>query len=254
MSLKNKIKTLLYEGLNFSFGHFSVKRAAILMYHSIDYNKASFTVKPENFRKQMDYLYKKDYNIISINQLLEYFRAENIPAKSVVLTFDDGYQDNFFNVFPILKKYNFPATIFLTTDFIGKEYLNSAGISLKILNWDQIKEMYNSGLIDFEPHSLTHLKLTKISLNAAEREILQSKRVIEENLRKKCDFFSYPYGVYNPKIVEILKKHNFKAAVLVKKGLVSKNDNPFLLKRNSIDALVDCHQFKGKISFFNKYI
>lgn len=249
MNLKNQIKTFGYFVLNFTVGLLPTKKASILMYHSVDYNPVFFTVKPEEFQRQMNYLYEKKYNVVSLNQLLKYLQAKNIPPKTIVLTFDDGYEDNYFNVFPILKKYNFPAIIFLTTGFIGKEIPNSAGIPLRALNWYQIREMHNSGLIDFQPHTMSHPKLTKISLENAKKEILESKKIIEEKLNKECHFFSYPHGNFNEEIKEILRKNDFWAAVTIKEGLVSLNDDFLVLKRNSVDSTTNMLQFKGKISF-----
>ncbi|XOB41353.1 MAG: polysaccharide deacetylase family protein [Candidatus Nealsonbacteria bacterium] len=249
MSLRNNLKNLAYFGLNSIFGSFSVKKAAILMYHSIDYNKIFFTVSLENFKKQMNYLYKRKYNVISLTSLTDYLREKKeISAKTIVLTFDDGYEDNYFNAFPVLKKYNFPATVFLITGFIGKKKPNSANIPLQILNWSEIKEMHNSDLIDFEPHTVNHLKLTNIDLEQAEKEILESKNVIERELKKKCHFFAYPYGDYNQGLKEILIKNKFLGAVGIKERLVSNNENLFSLKRNSIDSSVSFYQFKGKLN------
>jgi peptidoglycan/xylan/chitin deacetylase (PgdA/CDA1 family) len=219
------------------------------MYHSIDYNPVFFTVRPKEFQKQMSYLSEKKYNVISLKKLFECLTLKNIPPKTVVLTFDDGYEDNYFNAFPILKKYNFPATIFLATAFIGKKIPNSAEIPLNALNWDQIKEMHNSGLIDFEPHTVHHPRLPLIPLEEAEKEILESKTIIEEKLNKKCKFFAYPHGSYNSQIQEILKKNNFWAALILGEGLVSPKDDPFCLKRVSIDSTTNFIQFKAKLNF-----
>jgi len=249
MNLKNKIKNLTYFGLNIIFGSFPIRKASILMYHSVSYNKVFFTVKPENFRRQMDYLYQNKYNVISLSELINFLKnKKEIPQKTVVLTFDDGYEDNYFNVFPILKGYNFPATIFLATGFIEKEIPNSAKIPLKTLDWRQIKEMHNSGLINFKPHTVNHPKLTQISLEEAKKEILDSKRIIEEKLNKKCKFFAYPYGKYNQEIIKILKENGFEGAVTIKEGLVSAEDDLFSLKRNSINSQTTFSQFKGKLN------
>jgi peptidoglycan/xylan/chitin deacetylase (PgdA/CDA1 family) len=218
------------------------------MYHSIGHNPVSFTVRPEEFQKQMDYLLKENYNVISLDELIISLKKKEISQKAVVLTFDDGFEDNYFNAFPVLKKYNFPATIFLSTGFIEKEIPNSAKIPLKILDWRQIKEMYNSGLVDFEPHTVNHPKLTQISLEEAKKEILDSKRIIEEKLNKKCKFFAYPYGRYTQEIIKILKESGFEGAVTIKEGLVSAGDDLFSLKRNSINSLTTLSQFKGKLN------
>lgn len=232
-----------------SFNCLFGRGTSILMYHSIDYNKIFFTVKPEDFKTQMDWLYQKKYNVISLSKLVDIVKLkEKIPPKTLVLTFDDGFKDNYFNAFPILKKYNFPATIFLTTDFIGGEQKNeSTGILFKTLDWSQTKEMHNSGLIDFEPHTGSHLELTKIPLNEAEKEILSSRRIIEEALGKTCYFFAYPRGKYNKEIINILKENNFLAALTVDPGRVKQNSELLKLPRMSIDSLTGRFQFLHKI-------
>ncbi len=250
MSLKNRIKTIIFWGLNLISEDFPPRKAAILMYHSVDYNPIFFTVKPENFQRQMDYLKEKKYNVISLARLIECIKSKNIPLKTVVLTFDDGYEDNYFNVFPILKKYNFPATFFLITGNMGRKNVSvvSGNIYPQILNWRQAQEMHSSGLIDFEPHTVSHPKLRKISLREAEREILDSRKTIEENLNKKCSFFAYPYGEHNHEIEDILERNGFLGAATVNQGLVGPKDNLLRLKRNSIDYSVDFIQFKAKLN------
>lgn len=250
MNLKNKAKSLIYFTLDSFSLFYPKKRASILMYHSIDKNSVFFTVKPQTFQKQMRYLYEKNYNVISLSGLVDFLKTKNeIPGKTIVLTFDDGYRDNYFNVFPVLKKYNFPATIFLTTGFIGKMIPNSSNIFLPALDWSQIKEMHKSGLIDFEPHTVSHKKLTKISLEKAKEEILESERTIEEELNKNCKFFAYPCGNYNKDVATLLKEIGFLGALTVNEGIISKDDDLFLLKRNSIDSLTDFNQFKGKLIY-----
>jgi len=223
------------------------KGVAILMYHSIDNNDVFFTVKPEDFAKQMKCLKEKNYQVISLTKLVEFLESgEELPQKTAILTFDDGFQDNYTNAYPILKKYNFPATIFLATGLIGQEVITSQG-SLSLLNWLQIGEMHQSDLIDFEPHTVNHLKLDQIDLIKAETEIKESKRIIEERLNKKCYFFAYPRGCYNQQIIEILKNNGFKAARTVETGKIKKGDNPFKLKRISVNSTTSFIQFKANL-------
>ncbi len=191
MFLKSIIKDIL------ALVAFKEKGASILMYHSIDNNGVFFTVKPEVFVKQMKYLKDNDYNLIKLSDLVDILEChKEIPKKTVVLTFDDGYNDNYINMFSVLKKHNFPATIFLVTGLIGKEINNSQNITLRALDWEQIKEMYGSGLIDFQPHTVNHQELNK-------QEIVDSKKEIEEKLNKKCKFFAYPRGLYDKKIIKV---------------------------------------------------
>lgn len=201
------------------------KNVVILMYHSVGNNAHFFTVTPENFEWQIKFL--KEH------------------SSTAVLTFDDGYTDNYTVVFPILKKYNIPAKIFLITDFIGTKR-TVRDVPMEYLTWKQIKEMHASGLVDFEPHTTTHRKLTTLSLEEAEQEMRDSKAIIERTLRKTCAWFAYPYGDCNPAIIELAKKY-FSTAVGVQPGFIGKKNNIFMLPRQSIDSKVDMRRFKLKI-------
>jgi len=221
------------------------KGIAVYMYHSVGNNRIYFNVEPKSFARQMKYLKDNNYQVISLAKLVELMKSDKpLPKKTVVLTFDDGYHDNYVNAWPILKKYNFPATIFLATGFIGREIKSSEGISLKILDWPEIKKMHQSELIDFEPHTHNHIKLDRIDLNKAELEIIKSKKIIEEELNKKCCFFAYPKGRYNNRIIEILKNNNFKAARTVENGYTYKKDDLFRLKKITVRSVTSLINFK----------
>lgn len=217
------------------------------MYHSVSNHQKLYVVSPENFQQQMEYLNKAKFNVIALEQLVNLLvNKQEIPTKTVVVTFDDGYEDNYLNVFSVLKKYNFPATIFLSTGFVGGERESKLqGIVLKILGWSQIEEMHHSGLIDFQPHTISHPKLAKMAKGEVEREIIESKKIIEEKLNKECRFFSYPYGSYNQETVQTLKNNGFQAAVTVEKGFIRPGDNLLELKRNFVYSHCGLSEFKG---------
>ncbi|MFA5066328.1 MAG: polysaccharide deacetylase family protein [Dehalococcoidia bacterium] len=216
-------------------------RAVILMYHSLGDNGRFFTVKPDDFGAQLEYLKRHEYNVVSLAALLHYLAKGKVPPRTVAITFDDGYEDNYFVAFPLLKKYNFPATIFLANGL--------ASADLPLLNKDQISEMTASALIDFEPHTVNHTKLTKVSLAEAEQEIVKSKIFIEQECRKPAPYFAYPYGRFNQQIIDLLKANGFEAALTVAKGVVRSKSNPWLLKRNAVDSAVSPIQFKAMIKF-----
>mgnify|MGYP000911672203 CR=1 FL=1 len=221
--------------------------AVALMYHSINNGDLFFNVFPEEFEKQMRYLRENDFNIVSLKKFRQYLINKSLPPKTVLITFDDGYQDNYFNAFPILKKYSLPATIFVTTGNIGKKNKIRDDV-LEMLNWDHIKEMEESNLIDFEPHSVSHQKLSKIEIAEAEREIIDSTDIVEKKLNKKCLFFAYPYGAYNDKVLSIIKKNGIELAFTVKSGKINLSDNILELNRNSIDSQVSFIQFKNIVN------
>ncbi len=220
------------------------------MYHSVGKGDLFFNVQLEDFVRQMEYLKTKKFNLVSLNQLVEWIEGEQaIPEKTVVLTFDDGYEDNCSNVWPILKKYNFPATIFLAPDLIGKKAGDSKNVVLDMIDWPQIQEMHQSGLIDFQPHGLNHKELCKISLEQVEQEIRGSKNIIEEQLNKTCHFFAYPRGSFNQQVVNILREFGFRAGLSVSRGFVDNNADLFNLPRQSINSQTSMVQFKGKLKF-----
>ena len=222
----------------------------ILMYHSIGYNAVFFTVTPENFKWQMDYLKANGYQTAFLSELVGWLRTGAVlPAKTTVLTFDDGYQDIYTNAFPILKEHGFKATIFLATDFIGGAMNNRSNVPLKMLSWQQIEEMYQSGLIDFQPHSSGHYDLDRVTLAEAEGQILKSRQLIEAGLNKKCTLFAYPRGKYSLELIRVLKKNGFEAAVTVREGVVLERTDVLELSRNSIDSSTTREQFIGKISY-----
>ena len=215
-------------------------RASILMYHSISDRKDYFSaVLPEIFNKQMAYLAAKKREVIPLAELVRRARAHEPLGGSVVLTFDDGYRDNYMTVFPLLKQYNFPATIFITTDFIGNPEYCSA---------EELREMHDSGFISIEPHTLSHPKLAKLPRADAEREMCESRRVLQEILGTTPTLFAYPYGNFSDETVGLAREMGFAGAVTVEEGTIGPNADPLRLPRNSIDRSTIFEQFRGKVS------
>ncbi len=248
--MKNFIKNLVCFFLNM-FSFLAPKdKVVILMYHSIGRNNVFSTVSPENFERQMNFLKKGNYNVMGFSKLAALLeQKKEIPNKTVVLTFDDGYSDNFIFAWPVLKRCNFPATIFLTTGLMGGVKIKKTGEQMRMLDWLQIDKMFKSGLIDFQPHTISHPRLTEITPEEATGEILNSQKAVDEQLANQPRFFAYPYGDYNQTIIDILKNSGFRAAVTVKKGIV-RNNSPLLeLRRKSINQKTNIGQFKAKINF-----
>jgi len=240
MKINNKLKNIYCRVIGLL--PFSVKGAIVLMYHSVGDNSVFFTVKPADFKRQMAYLHKHGFNVVSLSVLQQYLDQGVIPDKTVALTFDDGYEDNFINAFPILEELNFPAAIFLATGL-------KPGNLLAPLKREQIKVMSDSGLIDFEPHTVNHPKLTKIDIADAEMEIVLSRDFISRQLNKKTAYFAYPYGRYNDQIIGILERLGFQLGFTVESGVIKAVDNKFLLKRNSVDSSVTMAQFEAMVKF-----
>jgi peptidoglycan/xylan/chitin deacetylase (PgdA/CDA1 family) len=199
----------------------------ILMYHHLDRQggSSSLSVSPENFRRQMDFLARHKYNVIS---LAEFVRAkenkEELSRNTVVITFDDGYADNYIFAYPILQEYNLPATIFVIVNAVSKQ---------GYLDYAQIREMADSEIITIGSHTLTGAYLPGREISELKREIGISKRRLQVYLNKDVDFFCYPIGGFTPWIQEIVKKNGYKAACTTNRGTHKGflKDDIFALKR-----------------------
>src|SRR5262249_196394 len=172
-----------------------------------------------------------------------------LPAKAVVLTIDDGYNSMYFHAYPILKRYGFPATIFVYTDFIGAR---------DSLTWEQMKEMTASGLIDVEAHSKSHSNLTLRMSGEGdnryrERLALESaapREVLERKLHVNVSSYAYPYGDANPMIIEQLTRANYKMALTVDPGGNAFFTPPLLLRRTMVLGDEDLETFKAQLQVF----
>ena len=215
-------------------------RASILMYHSVSERKDYFSVvSPEVFNKQMAYLAGKRLVVIPLAELVRRVRAHAPLGGVVALTLDDGYRDNYTAVFPLLKQYGFPATIFVTTDFIGNPEYCSV---------EELREMHDSGLVSIEPHTVSHPKLAHLSRADALHEIQESRHVLEDILGTTPTLFAYPYGNFSDETVDVVREIGFAGAVTVVSGTVSSSSDILQLPRNSVDSSTTFSQFRGKVS------
>lgn len=222
--------------------------ASILMYHSIGDNKAFFTVREEEFEKQLEYVQAHHFDVITLSTLLEKMRQNQSLAHTVVITFDDGYKDNYDVAFPLLKKYKMPATIFLTTDYIGSSMKLKGGMVLPMVSRQDIQEMTESGCIEFMPHTKSHVRYADDNLESFLQEVRESRKAVETLTGRPTPLFAYPAGKYDQTLVDRIKKEGFIGAVTVDEGLVYAQSDFFVLKRNAVDSTTSMTAFKGKVS------
>ena len=200
----------------------------VLNYHQInDTEKNALTVNTEQFEAQMKYLAENGYETITPGEMLDAWEnGGTLPEKPVIITFDDGYLDNYNHAYPVLQKYQLKATIFLISDYVST-YPN-------YLTWSDVQEMDESGLIDFESHTLSHEELTKApSLEEATHQLVASKQAIDWNIGngKSVAFIAYPCGEYNADIEQATKDAGYRAAFTVNYGLAEPSENHFILDR-----------------------
>jgi peptidoglycan/xylan/chitin deacetylase (PgdA/CDA1 family)/glycosyltransferase involved in cell wall biosynthesis len=214
----------------------------VLMYHAIglpDEPASAFVIPADHFSKQMIWLKRLGYHPISLAQFLACKRNNQLPpVRSVVITFDDGYEDNYIYAFPILRQYNLPATIFLVSNSIGLvnnwDYEGEL-CGRPIMSWSQIQEMIGQG-IEFGAHSSSHPALPAISLPQAEDEITGSRKLLESRLGVPVNLFAYPYGEHNPSIQTMVQNAGFMAGCTIDTGLNTMITPPSLLRRAEVQG------------------
>lgn len=220
----------------------------ILNYHSINPNH-KYSTTPEDFDRQMKYLYE-NFQVIKLSEI----NNENKNLK-IIITFDDGFFDNYEYAFPILKKYNLPATIFLVSDFIfnnidiTKNWIPYRG--LRPLTQDSIREMSNSGLIDFGSHGKNHEPVSSLSKNIFKADLIESINKIQECSGKKVDNYAFPFGQLSQRglfNVDFFNEIGLLNVCTTDWGINKNNNLSKFLKRIRIDSYDSMDDFKEKIN------
>jgi peptidoglycan/xylan/chitin deacetylase (PgdA/CDA1 family) len=165
--------------------------------------------------------------------------GQGLPERSVVLTFDDGYQSLYTEVFPVLQQYGFSATVFLIAGFCGKDNQWHGQPSfipnLKLLTWEQVDEMARFG-IEFGSHTFNHPRLDQLPDSALYDEIVLPKLVLENRLSRPVTVFAYPYGRYTDPVKDMVCS-NYEAACSTRIGLVKPDSDRYALERVEIKYL-----------------
>jgi len=218
------------------------------MYHRIDTPPADagpirrdLSVLPGSFDAQLHYLEQEGYSAITLNELtLHLTMGKPLPAKPVILTFDDGYADAYTNAFPLLMRHGFVGTFFLTTAPIDAQ-------NPDFLSWDQVKEMAASGM-RFEPHSYDHPDLRNRGFQFLVFQIVGPRDAIQERTGEPARFFAYPSGRYDDYVIDVLKSANFWGAVLTEQGATHTTEGLFTLNRVRVQGGDDLDTFIRKLN------
>jgi peptidoglycan/xylan/chitin deacetylase (PgdA/CDA1 family) len=214
--------------------HHNIPKVPILMYHSVveafkrDENIRStnraYCLPVKQFRKQMEYVRGNGYKTLHLDQVLD--TNTQIPEKSVVITFDDGWADNYVNAFPVLKDYGLTATIFVVTGFIGQT---------NYMDWNQLREMSDAG-ISIQSHTTSHKPLTQLSVAEIEYELQTSKKTIEDALGKQANFLSVPHGVFDNKVLKMAEDAGYQTVLTSEPGYSHEYKNLPAMKRINISG------------------
>ncbi|MBW4522160.1 MAG: polysaccharide deacetylase family protein [Scytolyngbya sp. HA4215-MV1] len=185
-------------------------RVPVMMYHDIlPEKKVFFDVTPDEFESHLRQIQAQGLTPISLDQLVIHLRTGlPLPEKPIVLTFDDGYSGHYQYVYPLLKKYGYPATFSIYTAKIGKQLGRSS------LTWEQLREMAKDPLVTIASHSLSHPPdLTQFSDDKLRPEIFESKQILEQELGISIHYFTYPEGKYDPRVAQMVAAAGYEAAL-----------------------------------------
>jgi peptidoglycan/xylan/chitin deacetylase (PgdA/CDA1 family) len=229
----------------------------ILMYHKIGDPPAgsklgSLWVSAKKFRKQMAYLSDEGWHPIVFKDLYAHWdKGAPLPPKPVLITFDDGYLNNYTEAFPILRDFGFRATLYVVVQTIGWDnrwHDPASETRIPMITWPQLKELQKAGW-EIGSHTMNHPRLHKIELKEVARELEKSRAVIGEVLGEAPDSFAYPYGAGEevPEIVQAVKTAGYRTAVTVHAGkwtIEQMKERPFNLPRPFVrgdENLFDFH-------------
>jgi peptidoglycan/xylan/chitin deacetylase (PgdA/CDA1 family) len=209
------------------------------MYHYIsdppvgaDAIRLDLSMPPERFEEHLGYLRDQGYTTISLHDLaLALQIGHPLPEKPLVLTFDDGYVDNYLNAYPLLLRYGFAGTLFLITGYIDQELA-------EYVTWDQVVEMDAQGM-EMGAHGHTHVDLRGRSLDYLVWQVLGSKEAIEARTVNPVRFFCYPSGRYDDLVIRVLHSAHYWGAVTVNEGAEHHSDGMFALERIRVHGHYD---------------
>ena len=218
---------------NIAYTGLSVKgqiKIPIIMYHYVEYVKdigdfirKRLSINPYVFESQLATLNENHYTTYFVKDIPDILDGKiNYSTRSAILTFDDGYEDFYTDVFPLLKKYQIKATVYIICDFIGRK---------GFLNPQEIKELAASDLVEIGDHTMDHFYLKQALLKTADEQIINCKKELEENYGITVKTFAYPYGAFAPETIELIRQLGFTAAVSVISGTEQSNQNLFYLSR-----------------------
>ena len=216
------------------------KRIPILMYHGVSdetWGIENLFIKVSDFEKQMKYI-SENFETIFIEDIDKDYSDKRV----VSLTFDDAYVDFYTNVFPILKKYNLKANLYVIVNFRGDKYLDA----------NQIKEISNSGLVSIGSHTLNHLSLKKLNDVDLNTELKKSKEELGNLIGKEVRTLCYPTGAYSSKVISAASKYyDYALAIHNDVERMNNNFNKYAIKRYRMYRNTSFNSFKEKVEMAN---
>jgi peptidoglycan/xylan/chitin deacetylase (PgdA/CDA1 family) len=220
----------------------------ILLYHRVADDEDPLALSPRRFADQMAYLAAAGYRVVDLFSALEPLRAGDVPARTLCLTFDDGFADVAEQALPVLKRHGFRATVFITTGVTaGRVAFPWYDRQPPVLGWEDVVALDRDGTLRFEAHTVSHPSLLAVADDAAAEEIAGSRRELEAWLGRRVSAFAYPAGLYGERERRLVAQAGYTAAVSCEPGVNRPGGDPFALRRRQIDSRDRLVDFKAKV-------
>lgn len=203
----------------------------------------------EHFEGQMAYLYDNKFHTLTLAEIKDYYQGENIPEKSILLTFDDCYQSVKRYAYPLLKKYGFHAVAFVVPSWLHdqpKEFNPEKSVCLTKEDLVEMEDVF-----EYANHTDTFHKrkneTTSMIMEASDEEFSCDLDKCNEFVQVK-DVFAYPFGLFNERNIDLLRKKNFALAFTSKPGKNNRDTDPFYLHRNAVPYFMELEAFKNTVN------
>jgi len=230
----------------------------ILMYHSVSNDREAgvsssyrLVTSPARFREQMQHLYERKFKVIGLSDVMRRLGTDSSSMdRTVVLTFDDGFDDFRTSAWPVLASFGFTATMFLPTAFVGRSSLSFQGRTC--LTWSDVRALHKDG-VSFGAHTIHHPVLYRMPWADIKRELHDSRKLIQEELQACIDLFAYPYAfpqedrVFVKRFTREIADAGYRTAVTTVIGRARSNASPLTLKRLPISERDDLALFHSKL-------
>lgn len=239
----------------FQWGGLSVngyQSVPVLVYHKFSMGRAEkLTVTESAFREQMEYLKNNGFHVVSVDDMIDFLELKKqLPPKAVVITLDGGWKSQHLIAYPILKQFGYPATFFISTDFIGEQ---------RAVSWKNIREMVRAGY-DFQSQTKSGRNLVELKkeetlkeyLRSMEEEVMLSKKLISKKIRRNCRYLAYPDGATNSLLASLLKKYGYRAGFTLHRGSNPFFVDSFMIRRSIIFGDFSISQFKENLAVFTE--
>ena len=220
----------------------------ILLYHRVAEDDDPLALPPRRFRQQMDHLASEGYRAVDLIEALELLEAGRLPARTMGLTFDDGFADLAEHALPVLVRHGFRATVFVTTGVTdGRLSFPWYERQPPVLGWDEIIELDRQGTLRFEAHTVSHPSLLAVDDATAATEIRDCRHELEGRLGRPVSAFAYPAGLFGERELRLVAEAGYTAAVSCEPGVNWPGSDRFALRRRQIDSRDRLIDFKAKI-------